>query len=72
VVCLTFLAFLWLTYNANRESVTAKALEGLADCELGQKNGDLKSQSTLSPFVGYSVALILLAVAALVAIWFWT
>jgi hypothetical protein len=53
LVGLTRLAFHCLTYNADRESVTAETLEGLTACDLGQKSRGLNSQSTLSPFVGY-------------------
>jgi hypothetical protein len=73
VIGLALLTFLWLTYNADRESRTAERLEELAACDLGHKNRrELNSGSTLSPFVGYRVALILLAVAALGSIWCWT
>lgn len=70
VIGLALMAFLWLTYNAKRESHTAERLEELATCDLGHKSGELYSWSSL--FVGYRVALILLAVAATVAIWCWT
>jgi hypothetical protein len=73
VIILALMVFLWLTYNADRESRTAERLEELAACDLGHKSRrELNRRSTLSPFVGYRMALILLAVAALVAIWCWT
>jgi len=68
VIGLTLFAFLWLAYNAKRESVTAEALESLTSCDLGHSNHEF---STLSVYVGYRVALILLAIAALVATWCW-
>ena len=70
VIGLALVAFLWLTYNANRESHTAEKLEELAACNLGHKDSELYSLSSL--FVGYRVTLILLAVAALGSIWCWT
>jgi hypothetical protein len=72
VAGITAFAFLWLDYNAERESVTAKALESATECDLGHKHDELLDvRSTLSWYVGYRAALILQALAALVVIWCW-
>lgn len=69
VAGLSFFAFIWLGYNARRESLTAAKLEELTGCELRDKNN---GEATASKVVGYRVAVALLAIAALFAIWRWT
>jgi hypothetical protein len=69
IVGLAFFAFIWLGYNAHRESVTAKKLEELTGYELRDKKGGEAREHTASKYVGYRVALVLLAVAALFATW---
>ena len=71
VAGITAFAFLWLDYNAERESVTAKDLQAATGCDLGHKDDVIDKRSTLSWFVGYRMALILLAITALVVIWRW-
>jgi hypothetical protein len=72
IVGLSFFAFVWLSYNASRESVTATELEQLTGKQLRDKKGDESSEHTASIYIGYRVALVLLAVAALFATWYWT
>jgi hypothetical protein len=70
VIGLTTFACLWLTYNADRESVTAKSLEAISSCEIQHvANRKHRQIGTASAVCGYRVALFLLAIATLFATW---
>ncbi len=71
IIGITFFAVMWLGYNADRESVTATQLEHLSGCGLGDKKDGKANEPTTSLYVGYRVALVLLAVAALFVTWYW-